>query len=278
MQPLIETAYAKINLALHVRCRRSDGYHQLETLFAFLDKGDHLALTPASEFQLSANGEFGDLIASEPVDNNLVTRAAQALCYGELPKVELTLGKYLPVAAGLGGGSADAAATIRILARQFNRNVNDPEIMQLAAELGADVPACINSMPVIGLGTGTQLEPVINDIQGLACLLVNPRTALSTGPVFQGWDGVDHGPLPTGTAREIMFAGRNDLEAPATILCPEIAEIVVQLNKTGALLTRMSGSGATCFALYDDINQAEKSATDLQNTHPHWWWMTGWLR
>jgi 4-diphosphocytidyl-2-C-methyl-D-erythritol kinase len=264
-----QTAFAKINLALHVRARRADGYHDLETLFAFLDDGDTLEMQSAQAYWLEEHCEFGASIG--PVESNLITQAARLLHGGALPPIRFDLGKYLPVAAGLGGGSADAAAALRLMGAGTR--------FDLAAALGADVPACLESVPVIGRGTGAALLPVENDIAGLACVIVNPRVPLTTGPVFQAWDGHDRGPMPEGSAREIMMAGRNDLEAPAIGLCPVIGEILSYLQKTNPIIARMSGSGASCYALYDDFDEASRLAFQLKEIdHQDWWVMAGRLR
>lgn len=261
-----EIAYAKINLALHVRRRRDDGYHELETLFAFLDCGDVLTVSLAPTFALHQTGRFGANTGA--VDDNLITRAARLTNEGALPGLRFDLDKQLPVAAGLGGGSADAAATLRLMGAGDRHD--------LAAMLGADVPACLDSLPVIGRGTGTELEPVENDVQGLWCLLVNPGVPLSTGPVFKAWDAIDRGPMSSGSARAIMLAGRNDLEAPARSLCPVIGELLDQLVNSDPVVARMSGSGASCFALYEDQRHAAQAARKLA-VHG-WWTMLGRLR
>ncbi len=278
MNAITEIAYAKINLALHIRRRRKDGYHELDTLFVFVDEGDLLEISPADEFQLSFSGEFGELIGGESVESNLITRTARAICGGVLPAIRVKLAKKLPIAAGLGGGSADAAAIIRALARYLDFDVNGPEILAAAARLGADIPACIQSVPVFGKGTGTELSSVINDVTGLYCLLVNPRIALSTASVFSAWGNTDLGALPSGTARNVGEYGRNDLEDAATTLCPQIAEILAYLRETKPIVARMSGSGATCFALYDDHEITQQLSRQLQISHPHWWHMAGRLR
>ncbi len=185
--------------------------------------------------------------------DNIVAKALTALPRRD--GLAITLEKNLPVAAGLGGGSADAGAVFRIVRDAYGL---PDDWRERAARLGADVPACVESVTCVGRGTGTELEPVENDLAGTPVLLVNPRVPLSTGPVFQAWDGIDRGPLPEGTAREIALAGRNDLEAPALSLCPVIGEVLAALSATSPLLARMSGSGATCFALY--ASEAERDA------------------
>jgi 4-diphosphocytidyl-2-C-methyl-D-erythritol kinase len=266
-----ETAFAKINLALHVRARRGDGYHELETLFAFVDAGDVLTVRVAERDSLTTLGEFADGLG-DPF-GNLVAKALAALPHPE--GLDITLEKKLPVAAGLGGGSADAGAVFRIVRERYGL----PEDWRArAARLGADVPACVESVTSIGRGTGTELEPADDSLGGTPVLLVNPRLPLSTGQVFASWDGVDRGPLPAGNARAIALEGRNDLEAPAIALCPAIAAVLAALRDTGPWLARMSGSGATCFALYDSEAERDAASAQVQGDHPGWWQMTGKLR
>lgn len=263
-----ETAYAKINLALHVRRRREDGYHELETLFAFVDAGDVLTAKPAALDSVSTLGEFARLL-DNPFDN-LVARALNALPRSQ--GLAVTLEKNLPVAAGLGGGSADAGAVFRIVKALHGL----PDDWQArAAKLGADVPACVLSRTHIGLGTGTEQLEVEDDLAGTPVLLVNPRVPLSTGPVFKAWDGADLGALPQGPASQIAMEGRNDLEAPAISLCPVIAEVLAALGKTNPWLARMSGSGATCFALYDSPEARDAAQAAMPK---EWWTMAGRLR
>jgi 4-diphosphocytidyl-2-C-methyl-D-erythritol kinase len=268
---LRETAYAKINLALHVRRRREDGYHELETLFAFVDTGDELVATSCEADRLEVVGEFSDAL-TDPFDN-IVAKALTALPHSD--GLCVTLQKNLPVSAGLGGGSADAGAIFRIV-REAHGLPNDWH--ERAAKLGADVPACVESVTHIGLGTGTEAQEVENDVSGMAALLVNPRSPLSTGPVFKAWDGKDRGPLPEGTAREIAQAGRNDLRDPAISLCPQIAGVLAALEDTSPWLAEMSGSGATCFALYESIAHRDEAAQAIARLEPDWWQMVGCLR
>ncbi len=281
-----ETAYAKINLALHVRRRREDGYHELETLFAFVDAGDVLSAAPAEVDSLEVVGEFSELLGPSPLPlgegsgvgglplDNLVARALNALPRPQ--GLAVTLEKNLPVAAGLGGGSADAGAVFRIVEALHGL----PDDWQArAAKLGADVPACVLSRTHIGLGTGTEKVEVEDDLAGTPVLLVNPRVPLSTGPVFKAWasvgDGEDRGPLPEGPASKIAREGRNDLEAAAISLCPVIAEVLAALETTAPWLARMSGSGATCFALYDTPEARDAAAAAMPEGS---WTMAGRLR
>jgi len=268
---ITETAYAKINLALHVRERREDGYHELETLFAFVDAGDTLIAKPSDEDRVTTVGEFSSGIGN-PFDN-LVAKALAALPRPQ--GLEITLEKNLPVAAGLGGGSADAGAVFRLVKELHGLPENWQE---RAAKLGADVPSCVASEMVVGRGTGTELEPLENDLEGTPVLLVNPRVPLPTGPVFKAWDGADRGPLLHGTAREIAQQGRNDLTEPALGLAPEIGQVLRELEFGDAWLTRMSGSGATCFALYYTRAARDHAERRIRTERPDWWTLAGKLR
>ncbi len=266
-----ENAYAKINLALHVRRRRDDGYHELETLFAFVDAGDVLSAMSAERDSVKVVGEFAG-----GLDNPFDNLVAGAL--GKLPRAEwlaITLEKNLPVSAGLGGGSADAGAVFRLVRELFGL---PDDWQKRAAALGADVPACVESRTCIGRGTGTELEPADDSLAGTPVLLVNPRLPLSTGPVFKAWDGADRGPMPQGDARTIALQGRNDLEVPAIELCPEIADVLAAMRGTSPFLARMSGSGATCFALFENETARDEAAARIAADHPGWWQMQGNLR
>lgn len=270
---ITETAYAKINLALHVRRRREDGYHELETLFAFVDTGDVLTARTAAQDSLTVTGEFAGAL-DDPFGNI----AAKALA--KLPRADglaLTLEKRLPVAAGLGGGSADAGAVFRMIRERYGL---PGDWRERAASLGADVPACVESVAAIGRGTGTELSPVENDLAGTPVLLVNPRVPLPTGPVFAAWDGADAGPLSGTTAREIAESNGNDLERIVfERLCVEEALSAWNaLADSGGFLTRMSGSGATSFALFETIEARDRAAADIAAANPGWWQMKGALR
>ncbi|MBS0482814.1 MAG: 4-(cytidine 5'-diphospho)-2-C-methyl-D-erythritol kinase, partial [Proteobacteria bacterium] len=261
----------KINLALHVRRRRGDGYHELETLFAFVDAGDRLAATPSARDELHTAGEFAGVL-DDPFDN-IVAKALSAL-----PRSQgwaVTLEKNLPVAAGLGGGSADAGAIFRLVERECGLPADWHD---RASALGADVPACVRSEACIGRGTGTELVPVINDLAGTPVLLINPRIAVPTGPIFAHWHGRDGGPLMGETAREIADCNCNDLQDIAIAQHPPIADVLNDLADTAPLLCRMSGSGATCFALYGTIAQRDAAAQAIARRRPDWWQMTGALR
>lgn len=268
---ITETAYAKLNLALHVRRRRDDGYHELETLFTFVDRGDMLVARSSTHDEVRTVGEFaGDLSG---VGDNLVSRAL-----GLLPRgtgISILLEKNLPVAAGLGGGSADAGAVFRIVRDMHGLPA---DWLGRAARLGADVPACVDSVACVGRGTGTELEPVDNDLAGTPVLLVNPRLPLATQTVFAGWDGVDRGAMPQGSMRTIALDGRNDLETPALAVCPAVGDVLAAMRRTGAWLVRLSGSGATCYALYEDQAALNAAAETIRVLRPDWWIMAGALR
>jgi 4-diphosphocytidyl-2-C-methyl-D-erythritol kinase len=276
MPMVAEAAYAKINLALHVRRRRDDGYHDLETLFAFVDAGDRLTATESNDIDLGITGPFGDNLRSD--ENNLVLQTANLLRrhYGVQSGAMLTLEKNLPISSGIGGGSADAAATARLLNRLWRLSATDGELAALLAPLGADVPACIASKTVVGRGTGTVLDAVDDNVfSGMPVLLVNPLKPVSTAAIFSRWDGVDRGGLNAGVAMAAMLDGRNDLEPAAISLCPEIARILSVLRDTTPLLARMSGSGATCFALYRDANARDAAKASLTTKY---WTLAGTLR
>lgn len=305
---ITEPAPAKINLALHVRRRRADGYHDLETLFAFATEGDTITVeaSQAKSFKITgpfaaallpsatptpnttpakAGGQLGTAdedpkqafnrppapTGEAPWQGNLVTAAADAFTAAFAPNVHhaITLEKRLPIASGIGGGSADAAATLRALARLHAIPSTDPRLHQIAAKLGADVPACLANRTTLGTGKGDTLT----DLEGLAntpLLLVNPNVAVSTAAVFKAWDGQDRGPIPEGDLLARATAGRNDLEPPALALAPVITEVRQLLDAAdGVLLSRMSGSGATCFALFETPQARDAAAHAAQSRG--WW-------
>lgn len=266
---IVETAPAKINLALHVRARRADGYHELETLFAFLRDGDVLTLVPG-DLSLAITGPFaGDLSVD---DDNLVLRAARAYAaaFGIAGTGAFTLDKHLPIASGIGGGSADAAAALRALARRDGVAPDNSRLFDCAAALGSDVPACLLGVTAMGGGRGEILEPV-DGVADMAVLLVNPGVAVSTAKVFAGWDQIDRGPIAAGTTLERAIAGRNDLEAAARALAPVIDDVLNALSATRPVLARMSGSGATCFALYASETDRAAAARTIRTAHSGWW-------
>lgn len=279
---LHETGWAKINLALHVRARRSDGYHEIETLFAFVDNGDVIAAEVADSDALTIDGAFADGLSAGA--DNLVMQVLTLLRtrYGinRVPPLKATLTKALPVAAGIGGGSADAAAMARLVRRHFLPELGDAALARVVSPLGADIAACIASATCLGVGVGEELSAVPElQLAGTPVLLVNPRLPVSTGPVFAAWDGIDRGPLFTGPDwRAQLLGARNDLQRPAIAQCPAIVDILTELGALRPWLARMSGSGATCFALFDAMAERDAAAAALAARHPGWWTMTGVLR
>lgn len=266
-----ETAYAKINLLLHVLARRADGYHEIETVFAFVDSGDKLTIEAADKDRVTTVGEFACEIGNPFA--NLVAKALNILPRSS--GLHVTLEKNLPVAAGLGGGSADAGAVFRFVGSGWGLPNGWQE---RAAKLGADVPACVDSHTVYARGIGTKMIPIASSLEDTPILLINPRVPLATGPVFKAWDGVDRGLLPFSDARTMALNGRNDLTAPAISLCPVIGDVLEALEQTDAWLTRMSGSGATCFALYDTTDTRDAASQFIRARYPEWWQMSGKLR
>ena len=275
-----ETAFAKINLALHVRSREPDGYHRIETLFAFAEDGDRLSVGAGEGLSLEITGPFAAHLGRE--EDNLVVCAAAALrtrC-GVAAGASLLLDKRLPVASGIGGGSADAAAALRLLRRFWRLRVKDELLLEIAGQLGADVPACVASRTARGEGRGDVLTLDEGaSLSGTPLLLVNPGVPVSTAAVFRAWEGRDRGSLPAGLPLEAAIGGRNDLERPAVTLAPEIGLVRAALQSLpGVSLTRMSGSGATCFALFEGDAERDRAQAALAASHPHWWQLATRLR
>jgi 4-diphosphocytidyl-2-C-methyl-D-erythritol kinase len=276
-----EAAPAKVNLFLHVTGRRGDGYHLLDSLAVFGPACDTLAAVSAPGLALALDGPFGATLAAEP--DNLVLRAARALAAraGLAAEAALTLTKRLPVASGIGGGSADAAAALRLLNRLWRAGLGEAALMEIAAPLGADIPVCVPSRParMQGVGEVIGLAPRLPDC-GL--LLANPGLPLATPAVFRARAAGGAGFSPPAVlpeawpdapamARDLARLG-NDLEAPALTLCPPIGEVLAALRALpGALLARMSGSGATCFALFATPAAAQAAEALL----PAAWWRAG---
>ena len=270
-----EIAFAKVNLALHVRAREPDGYHRIETLFAFAEDGDRLSVAEADGLSLDVTGPFAPALAG--ASGNLVLRAAEALrsrC-GVAAGAALVLDKRLPVASGIGGGSADAAAALRLLGRFWSLDAGQDLLLDIARTLGADVPACLASVTVRGEGRGDRLVPVDGSaLSGTPLLLVNPGVPVSTPAVFRAWDRIDRGALG-----EDAFAGRNDLVAAATAIAPEIEQVLDALAELpGVRLARTSGSGATCFALFQSDADRDHADASLAASRPHWWRLASRLR
>jgi 4-diphosphocytidyl-2-C-methyl-D-erythritol kinase len=267
-----EPAPAKLNLCLHVTGQRADGYHLLDSLVAFTEVGDRVTVTPAARLTLSLDGPFAAGLPSEA--ENLVLRAARVLDPDRGAHVHLH--KALPVAAGIGGGSSDAAATLRALSRLWDMPL--PDTTRLLA-LGADVPACLYPGLLRMGGIGQDLTR-LGDLPSLPLLLVNPGVALSTPQVFGGlaqktnppMDAPMPPPADTGTWLAWLARQRNDLTAPAIAAQPVIGTVLEALAaRPGARLARMSGSGATCFAVFAQVAQRDAAADSLRAAHPDWW-------
>lgn len=268
---LSEQAYAKINLSLRVTGRRADGFHELESLVAFADFGDALTLEPGMAASLDVSGPFAGAAGVQA--DNLVLKAAQAL---GVPGGHFKLAKNIPVAAGLGGGSADAAAALRALAKA--NNIASARVMEAARRVGADVPVCLDPRPRVMRGIGEILSPPVT-MPKLAAVLVNPGVPVATKDVFAKLDLSKCGKMPLEDipsecmAFVAMLAKRtNDLTLPALAVAPVIADALSALSKSaGNLLARMSGSGATCFGIYASSAEAEAAARQLSAAHPKWW-------
>jgi 4-diphosphocytidyl-2-C-methyl-D-erythritol kinase len=279
--PLVEAAPAKVNLSLRVFGRRADGYHELESLVVFAGCGDTLRFAPGGELTLTVRGP-GAALAGDNADN-LVLKAARAL-EARSPGIRLgtfDLDKQLPVAAGLGGGSADAAAALRLIARANSLAIGAPRFHEAARTTGADVPVCLDLRARVMRGIGDLLsEPL--DLPPLPAILVNPGVALPTKDVFAGWKPqatpapLDQAVLAKLKNRDLLLQfltlQANDLETPAIGLAPVIAEVLTALRDLpGCALARMSGSGATCFALFKTAGDALIGAGMLHGRYPQWW-------
>ncbi|WP_257193231.1 MULTISPECIES: 4-(cytidine 5'-diphospho)-2-C-methyl-D-erythritol kinase [unclassified Bradyrhizobium] len=293
MPALIEQGRAKVNLSLRVVGRRADGYHDLESVVAFADCADRLTLEPGGELKLTTTGPLA--AACGDTADNLVLKAARLLAEA-VPGLKLgafALDKVLPVAAGIGGGSADAAAALRLLARLNDLSLDDPRLQKVALATGADVPVCLVSRACDMTGVGEQLLPL--SLPSMPCVMVNPRVPVATKDVFQEL-GLRNGELLVGvtdvirapawpdeggsTADWVAVLERvpNDLEAPALRIQPVIGEVLEALRGTaGVQLARMSGSGATCFAIFGAANEAHAAAERIRRDHPGWWVHAGTL-
>jgi 4-diphosphocytidyl-2-C-methyl-D-erythritol kinase len=287
MPALVEDARAKVNLTLRVVGRRVDGYHDLESVVAFADCADHLSLTPAPQLNLTTIGPLAQ--ACGEAADNLVFKAAQLLGerVGDLKLGDFILDKVLPVAAGIGGGSADAAAALRLLAQLNGLAIDDARLIEVARLTGADVPVCLASRACVMTGVGETLLPL--NLPQMPCVMVNPRVPVATRDVFNAL-GLRNGELLVGAADvldasgwpdegasleewvEALSAGANDLEAPATRIQPLIGKVLSALSASdGAWLARMSGSGATCFAIFENTAEAQRASQKIAQDHPQWW-------
>ena len=278
-----EAAPAKLNLYLHVIGRRDDGYHLLDSLVAFAEIGDRVTAEPADELSLRVEGPFAPVLPTGP--DNLVLRAARALAEASGAKAgaRLTLEKNLPVASGLGGGSSDAAATLRLLCRQWGTAAHPADLVRVAVTLGADVPVCLNNRAARMSGIGERLAEA-PELPPCGIVVANPGVGVATADIFRARRGLWSEPaaLPSGwrTAEAMasdLAALRNDLEPAAIGLYPVIAEVLSVLCRApGSLLARMSGSGASCFGLFADEAIARTALSHVRR--PGWWCWAGTLR
>jgi 4-diphosphocytidyl-2-C-methyl-D-erythritol kinase len=272
-----ETAPAKINLFLRLTGKRDDGYHLLDSLVGFTEYGDSLIAEPAEDLTLSIDGPFSPVLAVEP--DNLVLRAARALqkATGTSHGAHLTLTKRLPIASGIGGGSSDAAACLRALCQVWDLDLDPSVLAEIGLTLGADIPVCIAARPARMTGVGEQVEPVA-ELPGAVLLLVNPGIALATAPVFRMRSGPfsqAFGPLPrlkdAAALADLVRRAGNDLTLPAKALCPAVTEVLTAIEaQPDCLVAAMSGSGATCFGVFADLQAAERARDLLRQSHP-WW-------
>ncbi|SIQ04606.1 4-diphosphocytidyl-2-C-methyl-D-erythritol kinase [Rhizobium sp. RU33A] len=276
---IVETAPAKINLALHVTGRRDDGYHLLDSLVTFAEDGDELTFETADTDSFRVVGRFGAELSAE---DNLVLKARDLLratldeCGQPHGAVSILLDKSLPIASGIGGGSADAAATLRGLLKLWKAELPAETLQQIAVQLGADVPMCLASTPLRARGIGEEIEKA--DMPSLPLVLVNPLKPVSTPEIFRSLRRRDNPPIgEVGSASnavdwmQSLSALRNDLQPPAEALVPEIAEACDLLRQSLAGYVRMSGSGATCFGLYETEAAAMKAALALSAYRPNWY-------
>ena len=294
MPALFDEGRAKVNLTLRVVARRSDGYHDLESVVAFADCADRLTLTPGSELTLQMSGPLAQ--ACGATSDNLVLKAARLLAerVPDMKAGSFTLDKVLPVAAGIGGGSADAAAALRLLAQLNGLSLDDERIIEVAQLTGADVPVCVASQACVMTGVGETLQPLA--LPKMPCVMVNPCVPVATRDVFDAL-GLRNGELLVG-ATDVLLQDRswpetdasvaewieafvevgNDLEAPAARIQPVITEVLSALGESGGVkLVRMSGSGATCFAIFADDAAAQRAAEKIQRAHAAWWVHAGTL-
>ena len=281
VEPHVQLAPAKVNLALHVTRRREDGYHDLESLVVFADLADELEARPTKTDTLTIGGPFGRGLGTG--ETNLVWRAVAAFRARWPHAVEtglaMHLTKNLPVAAGIGGGSADAAAALRLMASLSSQPIAVLDLASMAATLGADVPACLVSAPLVARGVGEVLSP-LPEFPACHIVLVNPMIPLATADVFRRLRAHDNYPMPelpsplTRPAQLGIWLAetRNDLQPPAVKLVPIIGDIVELLGATqGCILARMSGSGATVFGLFGSSGQAHQAAQVMRASHPDHW-------
>jgi len=280
MTLLRTAAPAKINLYLHITGRRADGYHLLDSLVVFANVGDVLTLEPAGAFDFVLDGPKAPSLAGQDKESNLAVRAARmlAVTLGKPLEVKLTLTKNLPVASGIGGGSTDAAAALRLLAMHWGLAPDAALLQEIAADLGQDVPCCLAAQSCYfkGIGDVTDLAP---ELPLTHMVLVNPNKALATPAVFKARSGpflpparLEREPADAAQLAAMLASRGNSLTEAAIGLCPEIQAILESLTaQPECLLARMSGSGATCFGLFADRMTAKQAASTLYREHPDWW-------
>ena len=284
MTPIIERAPAKINLYLHVTGKRDDGYHLLDSLVVFANDGmaaaDEITLSASDAYSLKIMGPYSAILKNESHDNNLVTKALRGLSskLGRVPHYAVELYKNLPVASGIGGGSADAAAALRAAAKLWNIPVDSEMVMHTAMETGADVLACLYNKPCYFGGIGDVIDGV-EDLPRTYMVLINPNVPLPTPHVFKARVGdfsaaarFPHMPKTPEELAALLSARSNDLQAPAKLLCEVITDVLAALNaQPNCLLARLSGSGATCFGLFARIEDAESAASAIRKMGREWW-------
>ena len=271
-------APAKINLALHVTGRRPDGYHLIESLAVFTRFGDRIAIEPSERDEFSVSGRYAGDVPGD--DSNLILKARDCLRIfcgsARATPVAIALEKNLPVASGIGGGSSDCAAVLRGLAAMWGLDPDDAALARIGGALGADLPMCLAAKPLVARGTGEELS-FVGGFPALGLVLVNPDVAVSTPAVFSALERRDNESLPPlprhfdfHTVRNWLEITRNDLEAAAQTIEPSIGAAKAALEKAGAGFARMSGSGATCFGLFETGNVAKRAAASIRSRHPDW--------
>jgi len=278
-----ETAPAKINLALHVVGQRADGYHLLETLITFADAGDRLSFAADDADRFSISGPFSAVLANnDGLTDNLVLRARDLLRQAviatgqQAPAVAIHLEKNLPIASGIGGGSADAAAALRGLLRFWRCSIPNETLDTIALSLGADVPMCFAGMPLMARGIGEELT-LLPQLPAFAMVLANPLTGVSTPEIFRRLQTKNNPPVPNVLPQNkddwqtFIHNLRNDLEAPAISALPVIRDVSDLLKQHGATLVRMSGSGATCFGIFPSFEVAQQVEASLAAQRPDWY-------
>ncbi|TPK93323.1 4-(cytidine 5'-diphospho)-2-C-methyl-D-erythritol kinase [Mesorhizobium sp. B2-4-12] len=271
-------AHAKINLALHITGRRPDGYHLIESLAVFTRFGDRVEIALADSDDFIVSGRYAPAVPLD--DSNLVLKARDALrksaASERTPPVVIRLEKNLPVASGVGGGSSDAAAALRGLARTWSLDIDGAELARIGLSLGADIPMCLAAKPLVARGIGDELS-MVPDFSALGLVLVNPGMPLPTADVFAALSHRDNQPLPPlprsidfHSLRNWLEVTRNDLEPAAVAMQPAIGRALSWLNKAGSGFSRMSGSGATCFGLFETGNVAKRAAAEIRSRQPDW--------